>query len=427
MLEYIKNILWGIPTVALITAFGLYFTVKSRFFQITGLKKVLSGALYDLKRGSEDGVSAAAALSTALGGTVGIGSIAGVGIAVAEGGPGSIFWMWVTGFLGCMLKYAEINVAVKNRTRSGGIFTGGAMYALEAEGRKFAAAFFAVMCILASCCTGCLTQSSAVTAALVPSGFSEITCGLFIGLAVLFSVAGGRRSIAKISELLVPVVSLIYILMTLYIIIARAPFVPSAFSAIFRSAFGFRQAGAGITGYTVSAAIKTGVTRGVFSSEAGMGSSPIVHSASENASPHSQGQWGIIEMIADTFVFSTITAVALIATGFDDVGLMYSTVFGVVGRAALPAQLAVFGFASIISWCFYAETCIRYLFVKSHKAVSVFYRAAVAVLSFFGAVAAAEMVWDLADILNALMILPNLYVLFIKRKEICSCFGRQKR
>ena len=207
------------------------------------------------------------------------------------------------GVLGCMLKYAEINVAVKNRQKTDGIFTGGAMYALNAMGKKKTAVFFSLMCISASFCTGCLTQSSAVTASLIPGGMPRAVCGIFISLAVLLSVAGGRRLIARISYALMPAAGFIYILLTLYIIITRVKFLPNAFGEIFRSAFGIKQAGAGIMGYFFSQAVRVGFTRGIFSSEAGMGSSPIVHSSSENATPHTQGKWGIIEMYADILCF----------------------------------------------------------------------------------------------------------------------------
>lgn len=423
MLEFIKDLVWGIPTVVILTLFGIYFTIKSRFFQLAGISDVFSTAIKDIKKSAGGGISAAMALSTALGGTVGIGSITGVALAISEGGAGSVFWMWVVGFLGCMLKYAEINVAVKNRQKTDGIFTGGAMYALNAMGKKKTAVFFSLMCISASFCTGCLTQSSAVTASLIPGGMPRAVCGIFISLAVLLSVAGGRRLIARISYALMPAAGFIYILLTLYIIITRVKFLPNAFGEIFRSAFGIKQAGAGIMGYFFSQAVRVGFTRGIFSSEAGMGSSPIVHSSSENATPHTQGKWGIIEMYADIFVFSTLTALALLMAGFDDVGVMYFKFFGDPGRVILPLLLSVFGFASIISWCFYAESCIKFLFSGKSRTVSVIYRISVSILSFLGAVAAAKAVWSVADIFNALMIYPNLYLLFIKRKEICSCFG----
>lgn len=427
MLETVKNLVWGIPTVVALSAFGLYFTIKSRFFQITGLPSVFADAFRDIKKSSGSGISAAAALSTALGGTVGIGSISGVALAISQGGVGSIFWMWVVGFLGCMVKYAEINVAVSGRKKINGIYTGGAMTSLYDDGKKFAAVFFAIMCIFASFCTGCLTQSSAVTATLTLNGIQKVICGAFISAAVLLSVAGGRRAIAGISCVLVPAASFIYIILTLYIIISHITALPTVFIKIFTYAFGIRQAGAGIMGYTVMAAMKVGWARGIFSSEAGMGSSPIVHSASENATPHTQGKWGIIEMIADIFVFSTLTALALESSGFSDVGIMYFRVFGSFGRVVLPSLLAIFGFASIISWCFYAESSIKFLFSDRSKVVSLIYRIAVSLLSFAGAVAAATVVWDLADIFNALMMFPNLYLLFNKRKEICLCFGTKKR
>ncbi len=425
-LEFVSSIVWGAPTIGLISAFGLYFTLKSGFFQITGLCDILRDIKAKFARGKE-GISPLSAFATALGGTVGIGSISGVGIALAEGGPGSVFWMWVIGFLGCMLKYAEINVAVRHRAREDGIFSGSAMHALKKSGKKIASFLFACSCLFTSFFTGCLTQSSAVAAELSRNGLPKAFCGVVIALLVFISIYKGKKTIAAISGVLIPAASAVYLTLTFFIIGANFARLPHAFFSIFKSAFGLRQAGAGAAGWAFSKCVRVGVTRGIFSSEAGMGSSPMAHSSSEDATPHSQGGWGVLEIIVDTFVFSTLTALALLSAGFTDMGDMYMFSFGSAGNTLLPVLLAVFGFAAVISWCFYGETAIKFLFAKLHPVVLPIYKALVACFAFLGAMIAVGSAWDLADIANSLMMFPNLYLLFIKRKEICLCFGRKKR
>ena len=424
MIHTLKSLLWGLPTVSIVLLFGLYFTVRSRAYNIRKLFSILKNAVCEL-RSDIGGIGVSASMATALGGTIGIGSISGVAVSLASGGPGSIFWMWCAGFLGCMLKYAETNVALRYRVRDGDICSGGAMYALKACGKPLAGGIFAVSALLASFGTGNMTQSSAVSVTLAQSGIPVTLTGTLLAFLFLLSVSGGRKTIAKISEKTVPAAGGIYLLIVTAMIAAKADRLPSVICDIVSSAFGFRQACGGVAGFTVSAAVRTGVTRCVFSSEMGMGSSPIVHASNENATPHSQGSWGIIEMMTDVFVFSSLTAFALLLHGKTDAEGLFSSVLGKAGTAILPALLAVFGFASIISWCFYAESCMSYLgFGKAARSI---YRVLSACFVFLGSVIGADKVWDISDILNVFMMIPNLYLLFIKRKEICLCFGKTKQ
>lgn len=413
--------MWGTPTVVIILFFCLYFTVKSRFMPVTRFFSTVKRCIREL-RTSNGGISAASSMATALGGTIGIGSISGVGVAIAAGGAGSVFWMWVTGFLGCMLKYAETSVAVKWRAYEKGIYSGGAMYALRANGKKAFACIFALACIAASFGTGGMTQSYAVAESLKANGIPTVVSGVFLALTVFFALLNGRKGIAKLCEKLVPVTGLIYLLCAFFLIIRRIDCLPSAFLCILRSAFGINQISGGVMGCGVAYALRTGVARGVFSSEAGMGSSPIVHSANQSASPETQGEWGILEMTADIFVFSTVTALFLLQYGTTDVNQAFYMGFGYIGNAILPAMLFIFGFASIISWCFYADACISFL-TKNTLLFGVIYRVAISISVFFGAIMKTDNVWNGADILNIFMIIPNLYLVFIKRKEICKWFG----
>lgn len=424
MLHTVKSVAWGLPTVCTVLLFAFYFTVRSRVYHVRNFFPMIKTSFRELTKKS-GGISAASAMATSLGGTIGIGSITGVAVCIACGGKGSVFWMWAAGFCGCMLKYAETNVAVRYRVRDGDICSGGAMYALKANGRTFLGSVFAAAAILASFGTGNMTQSSSVSRVLADDGISESVTGVVMALLFLLAVSGGRKAIASVSAKIVPLSSVIYLLVVTAAIAARITFLPSVVSDIVRSAFGLRQIGGGVAGYTVSQAIRTGVTRCVFSSEMGMGSSPIVHSANESATPHTQGSWGIIETVCDVFVFSTLTAFALLLYDEPDAEGVFHALLGSFGSVLLPLLLAVFGFASMISWCFYAESCMSYL--RFGKKARLFYRVLSAFCVFLGAVLDGMAIWDLADVLNLFMMIPNLYLLFIKRKEICLCFGKTKR
>ncbi|MDL2287442.1 amino acid carrier protein [Eubacteriales bacterium OttesenSCG-928-G02] len=425
MLTAIKELLWGAPTVTVIFVCGLYFSVKSRFIQLFGWKKIIKSIKSTFKTDSktQKGISSFAALSTALGGTVGIGSIVGVGLALSIGGSGSIFWMWVSGFIGTVIKYAEVYSSVKYRKKIDGIYVGGTMYCLQSEGKNVMAKIFAVLCIMASYGVGNMTQASAVSELLGKSGVSEYICGILMAGLIGYTIFGGQKRIAKISEALVPAASIIYLLFMVAAMVMLLPVLPSVFAEIFQSAFGIKQFAGGTGGTIIALSMRVGMTRGIFSNEAGMGSSPIAHAAAENANPQNQGAWGIVEVVVDIFVFSTMTGIALIGFKTTDVGAMFSHVFGVLGTIILPILLVIFAFASIISWCYYSESCIKFLFPGKYSKVSVLYSISVVICTFVGAVSKASSVWDAADILNVCMIIPNLYMLFLKRKDIDLCLG----
>ncbi len=420
MLKQLHAVLWGPPTAVLLCAFGAYFTYKSKFRQIHVLRIVRERARELGRR--EGGIPAGASMATALGGTVGIGSVAGVGLALAAGGAGSIFWMWVTGFLGCMLKFAETAVAVEYRTDANGIAAGGAMYALRAAGKRRAAAAFAVLCVLACFGTGALTQANAVARAAEMNGIPATATGVVFALCVIAAVRGGRKSIARFSAWAVPAAGAVYLLAATAVIAAHASLLPQALEDIFVSAFGLRQAAGGIGGSAVvMAAIRTGVVRGVYSSECGMGSSPIVHASNNTALPHTQGDWGVLEVYADIFVFSTLTALAMLVCGTNSAYVVFASSFGRAGSVIYVPLTAIFGFAAAVSWCFYAESAAEYLRPQS-RTLPKLIRAGAAACAYLGAVANGEDLWYAADIINLFMAIPNLYLLFIKRKEICRWF-----
>ncbi|MBQ9848866.1 MAG: sodium:alanine symporter family protein [Clostridia bacterium] len=402
--------------LAAISVIGIYFTLKSRFFMPKAIKKTVSDTLGSLsKRGN--GISPFSAVATALGGTVGVGSIVGVGYGIAVGGAGSVFWMWVCSFFGMGLKYAEIKIALADREQRNGSFLGGAPFRLNGLGHKKLALFFCVLCVAASFGTGNVTQTGAIASFLGSAGVSRAVSAAVCVLVVALAVFGGRKRIAGINSVIVPIASAVYIIACLAILLSNAERIPDALSRIITSAFGLKSAFAGFSAAAISKTLREGFARSLFSNEAGMGSSPLAHATSAEENPSVQAEWGIFEIFFDTFIVSTLTALCLLCLNSVDAVSMLSSQFGSLGVWCFGALFAVFAFASVISWCYYAECCISFALPKSRLA-PLLYRIAFSLASAAGAFLSGGAVWDIADILNALMLLPNMFLLLKCRKEI---------
>lgn len=422
MLETLRQALWGFPMIALLTVSGGYFSLRTGFFQLHPLRicKHTVGSLFTKRTGRKELL---ASVATALGGTVGVGSITGVAYGIAVGGAGSIFWMWVSGFTGMALKYAEVYLAVVHRKRTpDGGYTGGAPYALSDAGHPHLGAMFALLCVLASFGVGNLAQIGSLAEAAGTLGISPMTCGGLCALLLAFAVFGGRKRIGRLNAVLVPISSLLYMGMTLWILLTHASALPSVLATIFRQAFGFRAAFGGISGSLLALSMREGFARGVFSNEAGVGSSPLAHASSGESNPVRQGEWGAFEILADTFLVSTVTALALLCTGCDSVTAMFGALFS-GGEILFTVLMAVFAFASILSWCYYSEVCLAFLDVPHGMLL---YRLLSVAAAFFGAVISLRALWAMADILNACMILPNLFLLFLQRKEVVYLLKKER-
>lgn len=417
--EMVRSVVWG-PLMLLLMAFiGLYFTLRTRFFQFTKLGKVLRHTLMGKReKGAEGTVSPLQATSTALAGTMGTGNIVGIATAITAGGAGAVFWMWVSAFLGMMTKYAEIVLAVKFREKNdAGELVGGPMYYIEKGlGQKWLAVLFAVFCTLASFGIGNMTQVNAISQTLSTSfGIEPLLSGVVCAVLVGFVILGGMKRIAGITSAIVPLLSVFYIAGALAAICFRASALPEAFSMIFSQAFEFRSVGGGVLGYGFSQAVRFGFSRGVFSNEAGLGSAPIAHASSHTEEPAEQGLWGIFEVFADTIVVCTLTALVILTSGvfgtgnLDGADLTAAAFSQSLGKSAgifLSVSVSLFAFATLIGWCYYGERCVEYLF-HSRRAV-LYYRSVYVVLIVLGAVMELHLVWDISDTLNGCMAIPNL-------------------
>ncbi len=392
------------PCVILLTLFGIYFTFKSRALQIRGIKQLIS---------NNKNKEALSAFATALGGTVGVGSITGIGYAIGEGGLGSIFWMWLSSFLGMGIKYAETYIAVKHRRGP----IGGAMVVLREAGYARLGIAFAILALIASLGGGNSAQSGAMSEAFSRIGVSSVWVAVLSGILLVAVIFGGKERIAKVNSYLVPLATVLYVLGTLFILLKTGEKIPETFSMIFKEAFGIKQMGCGISAYMLTRALRVGTVRGVFSHEAGMGSSPIAHASANGVDSFNQGLLGIAEIYVDTFIVGTLTALCLVCNNTNSVPLLFLKHFGKGGGVLFAIFMGVFAFAAVLSWCFYSESCIAFLFGRK-SCVSTMYKILAVAAFSLGCVAPINLSWKAADILNCLMAYPNLFLLFIKRKEI---------
>ncbi|MBR3588268.1 MAG: sodium:alanine symporter family protein [Clostridia bacterium] len=430
--DSINSVVWGVPMLILIIGTGIYFSCRLGFFQLTRFKHVLQMTIFSAfrknkKEKSENGksISQFQAMSTALAATIGTGNIAGVATALTIGGPGAVFWMWVSAFFGMMTSFAENVLGVYYRKKNkDGEWAGGAMYYIS-EGLKekkivkhFAkplSVLFALFCALASFGIGNMSQVNAIAVSLENSfNIPPLAVGIVIAVIVGFILLGGVKRIGAVAEKIVPFMAIIYIILTLSVVVINIESIPSVFSSIFRNAFGLSAIGGGVSGAVVKNAITMGFKRGVFSNEAGLGSAVIVNSVSDVKEPVGQGMWGVFEVFFDTIVVCTLTAFTVLSTGVLEtsklegsalVGEAFAGVFGNVAGMILAVSITLFAFTTILGWSFYGTKSVEYLFGKK---ATVIYKIVFSLFIVAGAAMNLSLVWEISDTLNALMAIPNL-------------------
>ena len=422
----VNNIVWGPPILVLIVGVGLYLSVKTGFFSITKLGYTLKNTLlkmFSKEQKGEGEVTAFQAVATALAATVGTGNVAGVATAIALGGPGAIFWMWLAAILGMTTKFAEVVLAVNFREKTeDGRYVGGPMYYIEkglGKSWKWLAVLFAFFGALASFGIGNMTQANSVALAVEGSfKIPPLATGIVLAVLTGLVIVGGIKRIGAITEKLVPFMAAIYIAGGLFILLSNVGAIPGAFAIIFKEAFTGTAAVGGFAGATMARAIRYGIARGVFTNEAGLGSAPIAHAAATTDHPVRQGLWGIFEVFADTIVICSITALAIITTGAWESGESGAVLTTLAFNTAIPGGgiivtigLVLFAYSTILGWAYYGERCLEYL--AGTKPILA-YRLIWVVFIVIGAVGGLEFIWSLADTLNGLMAIPNLIgVLFL--------------
>lgn len=430
--ESINDVVWGPVMIAFFMIVALQFTIRTKFFQVSRVgvwMKQTAGSFFHKKKGPRDkkAISPFQAMTTALAGAIGTGNIVGVATAITLGGPGAIFWMWVAAFFGMMTIFAENVLGVKYRKRNEkGEWVGGPMYYMERGlHQKWMAVLFSCFCVLASLGMGNMTQANSIAGALSEAaGVEPKVTGLILMALIAVIIFGGIKRIVKVTEKIVPFMGLFFMAGGLVVLVLNAKGIPGAFSSIFKGAFTFEAAAGGAGGFMLSRAIKFGIARGVFSNEAGLGSSPIVHSTADAAEPVEQGMWGIFQVFIDTVVMCTMMALCILSTGVAETGkegvalsaAAFESVFGRFGTVFVSISIVLFAFATIIGWSFYGERSIEYL-AGSARPVLV-YKAVYAVMAAFGCVMDLNLVWSLSDTFNGLMAVPNLIALLLLSRQV---------
>lgn len=417
VLGSLSDILWGPVTIILLVGTGILITILVRAVQLRWFMYAwgLISGRYDDPR-DEGEVTHFQALSAALSATIGTGNIAGVGTAVALGGPGAVFWMWVTAFFGMALKYAECTLSLKYRViHKNGIVGAGPMYYLERGlGLKWLGVLFAFFAAIASFGIGNMVQANSVAEpVLTYFGVPKIITGLVIGILVFAVIVGGIKRIGQVASRLVPFMSVFYVLGALLVIILRIDQVPGSILLIFREAFSGSAATGGFAGAAVAQAIRFGVARGVFSNEAGLGSAPIAHGAAQTNEPVREGLVAMLGPFIDTIVICTMTALVIIVTGAYTRGLTGADLTAWGFNAGLPGPggyivaigIIFFAFSTAISWSYYGDRCVDYLLGEKWVLP---YRVLYCMLLPVGASIRLTTVWAISDIFNALMAWPNL-------------------
>ena len=422
----VNDVLTGSVLIIALVGIGLLFTFKLGFIQIRGFKDGWNrtfGGLFSKKGDAgKDGMSSFQALATAIAAQVGTGNIAGAATAIAVGGPGAIFWMWISAFLGMSTIFAEAVMAQKfKQVSDDGTVTGGPVYyirgAFKGTFGKVLAAIFAVLIIFALGFMGNAVQSNSIAASWNTAfGIPKIAMGIFVAVVSLFVFTGGMKRIAKVTELIVPIMAAFYIVGSLIVIFANVTAIPAAFHDIIVGAFKPAAVAGGAMGATLKLAVQKGVARGLFSNEAGMGSTPHAHAVAKVKHPVEQRYVAMIGVFIDTFVILNLTALVIITTGSRTTGLTgaqlsqyaFSTLYGKFGEIFIAICMLFFAFSTIIGWYFFGEANIRYLF--GAKAVKI-YSIIVCICVALGSLQEVELVWNMADCFNSMMVIPNAIAL----------------
>ncbi len=415
----IRDFIWGPPLIVLLVGTGIFLTIRLKGLQLRGLFYSLYLALIRRKEDDKEAgdISHFQALMTALAATVGTGNIAGVATAIASGGPGALFWMWITGLFGMATKYSEAVLAIKYREKDRfGTMCGGPMYYIsKGLGWKWLGVLFAIFASIAAFGIGNMVQSNSVADAVETSfGIPHWITGIVLAFFTALVVLGGIKSIARVTQYLVPFMIVIYVLGATLILLLHITRIPLIFVMILKSAFTPTAAAGGFLGATVMQTMRMGVARGIFSNESGLGSSPIAAAAAKTPNPVKQALVSMTQTFIDTLVVCTMTGLVLLSSGLWTSGKTGAELTALAFNKSLPggagqfivtSGLILFAYSTVLGWCYYGEKSVEYLF--SERAVKI-YRIIFVILVLVGTLLELETVWTFADMMNGLMAFPNL-------------------
>lgn len=427
----INNLLWGFGTILLVFGAGVFFTVKIRGFNFIHIVYIFRSTLFAKhsdKSNKKGGISQFQALSTALAASMGTGNIVGVAAAISIGGAGAVFWMWVSALFGTALAFAENVLGVRYKNKEG---TAPMSYISEAFGRPIFGVVYAAVCGLASFGIGNMTQTNAISAAAGEIGIPPILAGGIAAICCGAIIFRGAKKVAETAEKVIPAISVLYFLAAIAVIIIFGGNLLPALKSIVTSAFGFNQAAGGFCGAAVKKAVSHGLRRGIFSNESGMGSSVLVHTETDCKEPVQMGMWAVAEVVIDTIICCTLTALVILVTGAEDSGKaglamaaegfrrgLAKFTLGKYSADFVAVAAIIFAFCTLLGWYFYGEKCLT--FITKNKRVLFAFRALYTAAAFAGAISRLELVWGAADIMNWIMLVINIFAIILLSGEAAA-------
>lgn len=442
LIEKIHGLVWGPWMLLLFLGAGIFFTVRLKGFQLFKIGywwKCTIGTLGGKTQGDKANFATAC---TALAATVGTGNIAGVATAIAAGGPGAVFWMWVSALLGMATAYGETYLGIKYRYRGeeGHFISGPFVYLERGLGSKGLGMAYAFFCVMASLGMGSMVQANSISESFsFAFNFSPVVCGVIVALLAMAVVMGGIRRISDTATMLVPFSAGLYMVLCGIVLFTCFDRIPEAFVSIIKDAFSMKSAAGGAAGYGISRAVQYGIARGVFSNEAGLGSLAILHGSAKETTPEEQGMWAMFEVFFDTIISCTLTALVILCVtggnggagapeGSAMMAYCFSVFFGNAGACMTAVTLALFAFATIIAWFYLGRQAAVYLTegMRGRKILLGLYGFLYINAVFFGCVARLDLVWSISDIFNALMAVPNLIGILLLSGEVRKPFRKEK-
>lgn len=424
IIEWLNAVIFGPAMLCCVFGAGIFFLIRTRFFYILHPIRVMR-SLFAPVGERTGGLSPFRALCTALAGTLGVGNIVGVSTAIAAGGAGAVFWMWISALCAMVLKYAEVVLGVKYRQSDGGSVYGGAPYYIrDAVGGRGLAVFFSICLIVASFSLGCSVQSRAVAdAAEITFGINPALTGGLLAVICLAVLIGGLRSVSGFTVRIIPALTLGFIVMSVISISARISDVPAVMGEIFASAFRFDAAAGGLLGFMTSRAVRYGIARGIASNEAGCGTAPTAHSAAETDSPVRQGLWGLLEVAIDTLLLCTLTALVILLNRTEHAGdgiapviVGFEAFWGRFAPAAITVSIFFFALSTLICWSYYGLEALR--FINPNARLQRIYLAVFCLSVVPMCCMDTIFLWELSDLVVGVMTLINVAVLLLRSGEI---------